>query len=221
MVHNEFCKIRKQQNINETQCTSYEISENLSTNDDTDIDVCNNVQIYNNISNSLKLTETKYINIDKNNMFQTQNKISLADKIAYWTVTNNISHNSVNKLLAILRSENLPLPKDCRTLVKTPLASNNIIDMSPGAYIHLGIEKGIFHKIHQSVVEKKLDFLPLTVNIDGLPLNKSSNSQFWPILMSIDITEFAEPFIVGIYHGMKKPESLTNFLDAFAKNIYC
>lgn len=89
-------------------------------------------------------------------MFQTQNKISLTDKIAYWTVTNNISHNSVNKLLAILRSENLPVPKDCRTLVKTPLVSNNnIIDMPSDAYIHLGIEKGIFHKIHGSVVEKK------------------------------------------------------------------
>lgn len=32
--------------------------------------------------------------------------------------------------------------------------------------------------------------------------------------MSIDITEFAEPFIVRIYHGMKKPESVTNFLNA-------
>lgn len=71
--------------------------------------------------------------------------------------------------------------------------------MPPGAYIHLGIEKGIFHKIHGSVVEKKIDFLPLTINIDGLLLSKSSKSQFWPILMSIDITEFAEPFIIGIY----------------------
>lgn len=35
--------------------------------------------------------------------------------------------------------------------------------------------------------------------------------------MSIDITEFAEPFIVGIYHGMKKPELVTNFLDAFVE----
>lgn len=224
MVHNEFSKIRKLQNVNETP--SYQISENILTSNDTDtnIDVRNNVHTSNNIySSSLKLTKTKYININKD-MFQTQaaneiiskeNKISLADKIAHWTVTNNISHNSVNKLLSILRSENLPIPKDCRTLVKTPLACKNIIDMPPGAYIHFGIERGIIYKINQSMTQKELDFLLLTINIDGLPLSKSSNSQFWPILMSIDIIELAEPFIVGIYHGMRKPESVTNFLDAF------
>lgn len=119
--------------------------------------------------------------------------------------------------MSILRSENLPVPGDCRTLVKTPLVCNNIIDMPPGAYIHFGIKKGICHKIQNVSSQKKLNILPLAINIDGLPLSKSSNSQCWPILMSIDIIGFTEPFIVGIYHGMKKPDSVTKFLDAFVE----
>jgi len=35
--------------------------------------------------------------------------------------------------------------------------------------------------------------------------------------MSIDLLEIAEPFIVGIYHGFKKPQSVMNFLDEFVK----
>lgn len=116
-----------------------------------------------------------------------------------------------------MKSENLLVPKDCRTLLKTPSICNDIVNMPPGAYIHLGIEKGIFEKIHKNILTDNLEILPVTINIDGLPLSKSSKSQFWPILMSIDILEISEPFIVGIYHGFKKPESIINFLDAFVK----
>ena len=61
------------------------------------------------------------------------------------------------------------------------------------------------------------DVVNISINIDGLSLTKSSSSQFWPILMLIDLLEISEPFIVGIYHGFKKPESVIHFLDAFVK----
>lgn len=35
--------------------------------------------------------------------------------------------------------------------------------------------------------------------------------------MSIDVIEVSEPFVVDIYHGMKKPQSPTTFLDAFVQ----
>ncbi|EZA53522.1 hypothetical protein X777_06955 [Ooceraea biroi] len=98
---------------------------------------------------------------------------------------------------------------------------NNIIDIPPGAYIHLGIKEGILHKLNQNTLTQNIDILPLAINIDGLPLNKSSNSQFWPVLMSIDLIEVSHLFIVGIYHGMRKPKSATQFLDAFVcKRIF-
>jgi len=53
--------------------------------------------------------------------------------------------------------------------------------------------------------------------INSLPLSKSSKSQFWPILMSIDLLKISEPFIVDIYHGFKKPDLIIDFLNAFVK----
>jgi len=61
----------------------------------------------------------------------------------------------------------LLVPKDCRTLLKTPLLCN-IINMPSGGYIHLGIERGICEKMHKNILIDDLESLPLTINIDGL-----------------------------------------------------
>jgi len=51
------------------------------------------------------------------------------------------------------------------------------------------------------------------VNVDDLPLTKPSGSQFWPI---IDIVaDRTEPFIIGVYHGSKKPKCSNNFMEYF------
>lgn len=54
--------------------------------------------------------------------------------------------------------------------------------------------------------------IELVINIDGLPISKSSGSQLWPILGSV--FGFKDIFIIGIYHGnSKKPESAHLFLE--------
>jgi len=40
----------------------------------------------------------------------------------------------------------------------------------------------------------------LDLNIDGLPISKSSKSQLWPILGRISGLSFA----IGVYHGYQK-----------------
>lgn len=57
------------------------------------------------------------------------------------------------------------------------------------------------------------------MNIDGLPLYKSSNAQFWPILGLIECFENRvqtnrDPFVIGIYFGTQKPKNL-DFLQEF------
>jgi len=60
--------------------------------------------------------------------------------------------------------------------------------------------------------------LPICINIDGLPISKSLGSQFWPILVCIDLhtvsKKWQKPFIVGIYHGFKKPADAYQFMDS-------
>lgn len=116
------------------------------------------------------------------------------------------SLNCVNSLLSILRSEGLHLPKDTRSLLKTPkIADHKIISIHPGSYIHLGVEYMIskifiLHHIDNNLAVK------LSVNIDGLPLSSSSKSSFWPILVSfINIPKLLNIVIpIGIYHGKFK-----------------
>lgn len=53
----------------------------------------------------------------------------------------------------------------------------------------------------------------MIVNIDGVPLYKSSNQQFWPILVKIPEIHDS-PLIVSIFSGMKKP-CINEFLEEF------
>lgn len=56
----------------------------------------------------------------------------------------------------------------------------------------------------QKVIDP-LNSLNILINIDGLPISKSSNSSLW-LILSLDII-LKSVFIVGAYHGQTKPES--------------
>jgi len=58
---------------------------------------------------------------------------TLKDKLRQLICDFHISHNCVNKLLEILRSKELDLPKDVRTLFQTP-KNHAIINVHPGTY---------------------------------------------------------------------------------------
>lgn len=45
---------------------------------------------------------------------------NLLDKLRHWVLEYKISHNSTNSFLNIMRSEGLKVPKDVRTLMRTP-----------------------------------------------------------------------------------------------------
>lgn len=66
----------------------------------------------------------------------------------------------------------------------------------------------------------KTNEIILNINTDGLPLCKSSGSQFWPIMRSIEgIDIYASPFIIGVYHGMCKPNDANEFLTDFINDF--
>lgn len=54
------------------------------------------------------------------------------------------------------------------------------------------------------------------MNIDGLPLFKSTSDQFWPILGKIqNIKNNNKVFIICLFHGTKKPNNLEEYLSDF------
>lgn len=109
------------------------------------------------------------------------------------------------------------MPSDSRTIIKTENINNKIINLNPGKYYHFGLNSQLVLKLNQSDFQD--DEVNLSINIDGLPLTKGSNSQFWLILIKIDELGKIEPFPVGIYHGESKPSNSNMFLSTFIEEI--
>lgn len=77
--------------------------------------------------------------------------------------------------------------------------------MGNGHYIHFGLWSALRRSIKMYYTFIKTDEIKLHINIDGLPISKSSSSQFWPIMASIEgIDVYTLPFLIGVYHGMSK-----------------
>lgn len=55
--------------------------------------------------------------------------------------------------------------------------------------------------------------ISLSINVDGLPLSKSSTSVLWPILGCL--IDYNILFLIGAYHGNSKPNDATIFLEDF------
>lgn len=63
----------------------------------------------------------------------------------------------------------------------------------------------------------KNQVIMIDLNIDGLPISKSSKSQIWPILNKIYSDKAFTPFVISAYHGYSKPSSLNKFLTPFCQ----
>lgn len=176
--------------------------------------------INDNNSNTSSFSDTNVFNsnITVNN-FASQDTI--IEKIRNWTLTFNISQSALTSLLCILKLVNglEYLPANARSLMRTPRSGKSggiIKKVDSGKFAMFGFMKNL----HRSVTEyynKPPKDIKVNINIDGVPLVKSSGSQFWPILGAIVSDFYTKPFIIGIFHGFNKPktsdELLVNFVN--------
>lgn len=77
------------------------------------------------------------LSIFGNPTIDDSNANSLAIELQNWAIGEKIGHHSMSKLLKVLRNHNHPeLPKDGRTLMKTPKHSSKLIkEVYPGKYV--------------------------------------------------------------------------------------
>ncbi|XP_004211097.1 uncharacterized protein LOC101238701 [Hydra vulgaris] len=92
-----------------------------------------------------------------------------------------------------------------------------------GSYYHFGVFNSLQHIIHlpyfcTSLCSETLS-LSLQINIDGLPLHKSSTQQFWPILARVSIPFSSNPFLIGLFCGQSKPVNLNEYLKDFIEEM--
>lgn len=140
---------------------------------------------------------------------------NLRDKIKEWAVLHSITNVALVDLLNLLRMSHPDLPKDPRTLLQTE-TRYDIENKCGGEYYHFGISKTVLDHFHTRAESFVDGFrLHLQINIDGLPLFKSTQHQFWPILGRFVNTDHKKPFIISIFSGTSKPNNLDEFLRNF------
>lgn len=146
---------------------------------------------------------------------------SLDDDLATWATEHKITHVALNSLLSILREHDLNLPKDARTLLGTVRSNRTEIqNKAGGQYYHFGLLQSISGVLYKNMdILRNITNLELQVSIDGLPLYKSSATQFWPILGAVQNLVQEEPVTIGLFCGAGKPSSLDEYLSDFISEI--
>ena len=134
--------------------------------------------------------------------------------LADWAVRYGISHAALLALLAILNLLGLAVPLDPRTLLRTPASSSRqLVKMGSGEYFYFGIARSVLN-IFKNASPRPAE-VRLKVNVDGLPLFKSTSTVLWPILGMVT-NAGQHVFTIAVYCGKDKPP-LTEFLKDFSK----
>ncbi|XP_070513005.1 uncharacterized protein [Cardiocondyla obscurior] len=138
----------------------------------------------------------------------------LKENLQSWAIEYNVTHRSLTSLLKILKEGgHHELPGDARTLLQTP-KQTIVMECDNGHYYHYGLENALQDKLQWANLND-INEIQININIDGLPLAKSSQSQLWPILGVIFNINNTDPFLIGAYHGNKKPANASTFLQRF------
>lgn len=146
-------------------------------------------------------------------------KRTLVDDLRSWVIQQSISHTAVNKLIEILRIHGHTLPYDVRTLMQTPKRSTqNIKHVNNGCYIHFDVKNGI-KRLLTKYFDTCPDKIEIQINCDGISVCKSTNSQFWPILILICAPINTNPVIVGMHYGLSKPKDANLYLTEFVNEM--
>uniref|UniRef100_A0A182MTJ7 Uncharacterized protein n=1 Tax=Anopheles culicifacies TaxID=139723 RepID=A0A182MTJ7_9DIPT len=138
--------------------------------------------------------------------------------IKQWALKTYQTHQAINGLLAILRARtNYTLPKDARTLLGTQQSGKDIVPIEGGEFWFPGV-RSVLNR-HFRNVQPNVSSFSLNLSFDGLPLNKSTRKQFWPILMSIQELPEVPVLMVGNFYGFTKPKSVEQYLRPLVSEL--
>lgn len=120
--------------------------------------------------------------------------------------------SAVDSLLRVI-CDKLPqisgVPRCHKSRMKTPTESVPLRVAAPGNYAHYGIQNYMLNVTGPSILAR--EEIVIDIGIDGAPLANCSALQAWPIMGYI-VTSDDPVFDIGLYVGMKKPESAFDLL---------
>lgn len=98
--------------------------------------------------------------------------------------------------------------------MKTP-RKNAFTKSNGGNFVHYGLEIGLVETVNRYQRPTYPKLVKVNIDIDGLPISRSSTSLLWQILASTVEDFYTEPFIVSAFHGHNKPLNSNDFLEPF------
>jgi len=166
-----------------------------------------------NMCDAGEITDTDYVDTDRSGTSDlSDTDESVITDLQEWAAKHNVSHVAIGDLLNIFKKRYPELPKDARTIMQT-CRSVEVRNVAGGSYHHFGLIDSL------KVIIDKFDIcssiIRLEVNIDGLPLCRSSSAQFWPILGLVTNLTVKEPFVIGLFYGSSKPSHAAEYLAQF------
>ena len=145
---------------------------------------------------------------------QEINTFDIQSDLRAWAVDFNVSQTQLSKLLPIIKKCHSSIPLSAKTLMKMPENKEmRTRTVSGGDYMYFGVLKGL-NNVYSADCKAFADInkIELAVNIDGVPLFRSSSYSLWPILCYARNIQPNQVFVVAVYGGKSKPCDL-DFLD--------
>lgn len=135
---------------------------------------------------------------------------SFPEQLRKWVTKHQVKHNAIDDLLKILQENgHSDLPVTARTLLRTPRVVKT--ERRSGMdFIHLGLESGLLETLRNYPKEvcQSIKTLNVAINIDGIPLFKSSKKSLWPVLCMVTNLKPSKVFTVSLCFGESKPNTL-------------
>ena len=217
--------------ISEENCTTCEISsdnsidsfniENKSSKESSE-----NMDSSSSLSSNYSVDELEFLTENSISNIVTDKCNGMCDKnlknvLRNWSITENISNDSISRLLVDLREFFPSLPKTSKTL-KSSKPTYEIYTMDKGEYVHFNL--WIFNLISllDIYLPQNAKRINLSVNVDGIPIY--SNSRYYsiyPILVrALECPQ--KIFTVGIFCTNDISKTLPSpeiFLKQFINDI--
>jgi hypothetical protein len=144
-------------------------------------------------------------------------QLSLSEELLIFFVMFNLPKSAMSYLLQLLVRHKIDVPSSVYLLTKVKRNIKwDILDIDKGQFGTLSLKDTIVYCLQNGllVIDSGLQQMALNIkiNVDGLPLFKSSLVSLWPILCSIG--NVARPLPLGLFCGIGKPD-----LDVFLRSL--
>lgn len=149
------------------------------------------------------------------------NEVDKAEELLKFMILFNISVRAMEHLLRLLVLFGLDVPKSVFMLQK----NSRKCEIAPmpnesNQFAHFRIMDVLSFCIKKKLLKltNSINDISLYVNIDGLPLFRSSHTGLWTILVKFKNSLFLKPMPLAVYYGTGKPD-LSTFISPMVKEL--